>query len=69
MNPKEATSLAKDAIRLVSTAGLGKDVIDFSTEVLPHYLGRIFTFQNNVYHRDIGTLESFEKAVKEFNYE
>lgn len=50
-------------------AGLGKDVIDFSTEVLPHYMGRIFTFQNNVYHRDIGTMESFEKAVKEFTYE
>ncbi len=45
---------------------LGKEVIDFSTEVLPHYTGRIFTFHNDDYHRDIGTRESYEAAVKEF---
>ena len=45
---------------------LGKEVIDFSTEVLPHYGGKIFTFHNNVYHRDIGTIESYETALKEF---
>ncbi len=50
-------------------SGLGKDVIDFSTEVLPHYMGRIFTFQNNVYHRDIGTMESYEIANKEFSHD
>ena len=46
-------------------AGLGKDHIDFSTEVLPYFLGRIFTFHNNVYHRDIGNLESYEQALKD----
>lgn len=43
------------------------DVIDFSTEVLPHYMGKICTFQNNTYHRDIGTLESYKLALEEFS--
>ncbi len=44
---------------------LGKEVIDFSTEVLPNYIGEIYTFYNNTYHRDIGTMESYETALKE----
>ena len=47
-------------------AGLGKDVIDFSTEVLPHFIGRINTFHNDVYHRDIGTVESLMLARSEY---
>ncbi len=47
-------------------SGLGKDEIDFSTEVLPEYIGRIYTFHNSVYHRDIGTIESYNKAETEF---
>ncbi len=46
--------------------GLGKEVIDLSTEVIPHFLGRICTFQNHDYHRDIGNLESLRKAESEF---
>jgi mannose-1-phosphate guanylyltransferase len=46
--------------------GLGKPVIDFSTEVLPHFLGRISTFHNDCYHRDIGTLESLARAQLEY---
>lgn len=46
--------------------GLNKEFIDFSTEVIPHYLGRIYAFYNDVYHRDIGTIESYEAACKEF---
>lgn len=45
---------------------LNKEIIDFSTEVLPHFSGKIFTFHNPVYHRDIGTVESYEKAQKDF---
>jgi len=45
---------------------LGKETIDFSTEVLPCYLGRIFTFHNDQYHRDIGTMESYSKANQDF---
>ena len=40
--------------------------IDFSTQVLPRCVGRIFTFHNNVYHRDIGTPESLNRARQEF---
>lgn len=47
-------------------AGLGKEVIDFSTEVLPSYLGRIFRYHNDNYHRDIGTIESYQAALNEF---
>lgn len=42
------------------------DVIDFSAEVIPHYIDRIYTYHNNVYHRDIGTIESLNSAKKEF---
>lgn len=45
---------------------LGKEIIDFSTDVLPHFIGRIFTFHNGVYHRDIGTMESYEAANREY---
>src|SRR5882672_6951482 len=48
-------------------AGLGKVTIDFSTEVLPRYIGRINTFHNDVYHRDIGTLDSLRAARNEFS--
>lgn len=47
-------------------AGLGKKEIDLSTEVIPHYLGRIVTFHNPHYHRDIGTPESLVMAEAEF---
>lgn len=46
--------------------GLEKDTIDFSTEVIPAYLGKIFTFHNSTYHRDIGTLTSLVMA--QFDY-
>lgn len=47
-------------------ASLKKPVIDFSTEVLPHYLERIHTYHNAIYHRDIGNIESLMKAQIEF---
>ncbi len=38
---------------------LEKKDIDFSNDVLPQYMGRINTFLNDVYHRDIGNIESY----------
>ncbi len=35
---------------------------DFSTEVLPHFIGRVATWKNNNIHRDIGTVEMLTKA-------
>jgi mannose-1-phosphate guanylyltransferase len=49
-------------------ATLNKLVIDLSTEVLPHYLGRMCTFHNDQYHRDIGNLESLALAEREFGH-
>lgn len=42
------------------------NVIDFSAEVIPHYIDRIYTYHNATYHRDIGTIESLNIARKEF---
>lgn len=47
-------------------ASLGKPVVDFSTEVLPHYVGRINTYHNDAYHRDIGSMESLRLAQGEY---
>lgn len=47
-------------------ATLRKDTIDLSTEVLPRFLGRMNTFENTVYHRDIGTIESLVTARAEY---
>ena len=44
---------------------LEKEEIDFSTEVLPFFIGRIYTFLNQQYHRDIGSLESYKIAQKD----
>ena len=37
-------------------------VVDFSTEVLPEFLGRIATWENIEIHRDIGTVQSLLSA-------
>jgi mannose-1-phosphate guanylyltransferase len=47
-------------------ARLGKQQIDFSTEVIPEFMGRIFTFRNDAYHRDIGTVSSWLEANFDF---
>ncbi|MBI1175200.1 MAG: NTP transferase domain-containing protein [Sideroxydans sp.] len=47
-------------------AALGKEEIDFSTEVIPFMMGRISTFPNLSYHRDIGTVASWAEANRDF---
>lgn len=44
----------------------GKPVIDISTEVIPSFVGRIFTFLNDSYHRDIGTPQSLRAAESDY---
>jgi mannose-1-phosphate guanylyltransferase len=46
---------------------LGRPVLDLSTQVLPRFLGRICTFFNADYHRDIGSPESLRRAESEFS--
>lgn len=45
-----------------------KIFIDFSTEVLPHFVktGKVYTYHNGYYHRDIGNIESYLTAQIEF---
>ena len=38
---------------------LGKKNIDFSNDVLPSFMGKINSYENVIYHRDIGTIESY----------
>ncbi|MCX5805051.1 MAG: nucleotidyltransferase family protein [Proteobacteria bacterium] len=49
-------------------ASLNKPLVDFSTEVLPHYVetGKVYTYHNQIYHRDIGNMGSYLAAQIEF---
>lgn len=38
------------------------EVTDFSTQVLPHFIGRIATWQNEGTHIDIGSIEALREA-------
>ena len=46
--------------------GLNQTAIDLSTQVIPAFMGRIYTFANTDYHRDIGTLASLEQAHRDY---
>ena len=48
---------------LIHTMGSDlREVSDFSTEVLPHLMGRIYTYETKDYFIDIGSHESYAKA-------
>ena len=47
-------------------ASLGKPVVDFSTEVIPVFMGRILAVETAGYHRDIGSMTSLKAAELEF---
>lgn len=47
-------------------ASLGRTVVDFSTEVIPHFLGRILAHETDGYFRDIGSPEALARAEAEF---
>ncbi len=62
------SSLANGAVYICEPSifefleSLGKKKLDFSKDVLPAYMGRINTYLNAIYHRDIGTLQSYVQA-------
>ncbi len=68
------SNLANAAVYIISPAVvdfiqlLNKEIIDFSTEVLPNFIGRMNTFHNDIYHRDIGTPKSLKQAIDEFMF-
>lgn len=62
------TNLANAAVYIVESSifefleTFNKKEIDLSTDVIPNFLNKIYTFHNNIYHRDIGTLDSYAIA-------
>ena len=49
-----------------SMAKMRKGQLDLSTEILPGMLGKMFTYRNLAYHRDIGTINSWMNANEDF---
>jgi mannose-1-phosphate guanylyltransferase len=47
-------------------ATIGRPAVDLSTEIIPHFTGRILCVETNGYHRDIGTPENLRRACAEF---
>jgi len=56
--------ITKDVIQFISE--IEDEVIDFSTKIIPSFMGKINTFHNNAYHRDIGNIQSLNSAKIEF---
>lgn len=49
-------------------AAYGRKVVDLSTEVIPHFTGRILAVETQGYHRDIGTPEALTLAEREWRH-
>ena len=65
------SNLANGAVYLISPAGLARiksmgPIFEFSTQVIPEFIGKIYCWQNNIYHRDIGNPTSYDLAQTEF---
>jgi mannose-1-phosphate guanylyltransferase len=45
---------------------LRRSTLDISTEVLPNFIGRMWTWHNKAYHRDIGTLDAWRAAQLDY---
>ena len=54
---------AKDAVDEIKRM---RSASDLSTDVLPNFLGRIFVWKNNCYHRDIGNPIAYGLAQTEY---
>ena len=42
-------------------------VFDLSRDVLPFFIGKIVAWKNSIYHRDIGTPDSYQKGQREYS--
>ncbi len=67
-------NLANGAVYLLEPAVLQwicyrPEITDFSTQVLPHFLGRIATWHNEGTHIDIGSIEALREAQAAASYE
>lgn len=63
----EALSLIKNQFQCLRKTRLTKrEVFDLSRDFLPRLLGKLWTYHNDVYHRDIGTPISLHTANSDF---
>jgi mannose-1-phosphate guanylyltransferase len=64
-------NLANGAVYIFSKESINwikvNDVQDISSEVIPQFLTQIFSWENDSYHRDIGSPQSYSLAQQEFN--
>jgi mannose-1-phosphate guanylyltransferase len=70
-DPGAPGNLANGAVYLISPEGLERirslgEVTEFSTQVIPAFMGKIHCWQNTTYHRDIGNPDSYRLAQSEF---
>ena len=42
--------------------------LDISNDVIPKYLGRIFTWHNSIYNKDIGDIKSLKEAQEDIQF-
>ena len=66
-DPESVSNIANGAVYFLDKIVVNwicdnPDVNDFSKDVIPFFLGRIASWHNNGYHRDIGFIESLSKA-------
>jgi mannose-1-phosphate guanylyltransferase len=57
--------LSRDFMEIIKTDF--KKAIDFSTEIIPNFFDKIYTYENKIYHRDIGTVESYNLSIEYHN--
>ena len=55
-----------EAIETIELMSKNKNLFDVSLDIVPSLLGKMATFQNKIYHRDIGNTHSLAQAEKEF---
>jgi mannose-1-phosphate guanylyltransferase len=65
------SNLANGAVHLLSPAARARiaslrPVCEFSTQDIPAFMGKIYCWQNTVYHRDIGNPQAYLAAQTEF---
>jgi mannose-1-phosphate guanylyltransferase len=70
-DPNAPGNLANGAVYLISPEGLARirslgEVTEFSTEVIPAFMGKIYCWHNDTYHRDIGNPDAYRLAQSEF---
>jgi mannose-1-phosphate guanylyltransferase len=65
------SNLANGAVYLISPAGLARiksmgPMFEFSTQVIPQFMGKIYCWQNTTYHRDIGNTQAYQASQSDF---